>query len=176
MLAQHPQIDAALEQELVALGDRPLTLDQLNQLTLTGQVLQETLRLYPPAWIIARAAAEDDRVCDVTIPGGSLVITSPYATQRLPEFFSQPERFDPQRFRADAGMNGGHSRYAYFPFGAGPRICIGNGFAWLETRLVLATLRRRFRLRVVAEAPIRPLPQLTLRCRGGVPVRAELVT
>jgi cytochrome P450 len=147
----------------------------LERVPLVAQVIHEALRLYPPAWIIARHTLKDDEIGGVPIPAGRLAIVSPYVTHRRPDLFEKPESFRPERFRVGEGPAGGFSKYAYFPFGAGPRICVGNGFAMMETQLLLATLRRRFRLTVEPGASITPLPQLTLRCRNGVPVRAEAV-
>jgi len=168
LLAKHPEIDRRLESELAALGAAPLGLEVLERAPFVGQVIQESLRLYPPAWIVARKTMEQDELCGVRVPPGHLAITSPWATHRRPDLFVDPDRFDPDRFGA-AGPAAGYSRFAYFPFGGGPRICIGNGFALMEAKLILATLRRRFRVELATSDPIEPLPLLTLRCRDGVP-------
>jgi cytochrome P450 len=173
LLSRHPEVDARLEAELAALNADTVGLDELPQATIVGQVIHEAMRLYPPAWIAARTAAETDEVCGVTIPAGSLTVVSPWATHRRADLFPDPDRFDPARFRPDAGPNGGFSKFAYFPFGGGPRVCIGNGFALMEAQLALAALRRRFRLRLAPGAEVRPLPLLTLRCTPGVHVVAE---
>ena len=136
-------------------------------------MIHETLRLYPPAWIVARKTAADDEIAGVTLPAGSLAILSPWVTHRRVATFRDPERFVPERCQSDAGPAGGDAKYAYFPFGGGPRLCIGNGFALLEAQLVLATLRRRFRVKMATEAPIEALPLLTLRCKNGVPAHVE---
>lgn len=173
LLARHPDVDRALEGELRSLAPDASPGDVLRDAPLVSQVVHEALRLYPPAWIIARAVAADDEIGGVPIPGGGMVVVSPYVTHRRADLFDEPDRFRPERFRADAGPAGGFSRYAYLPFGAGPRICIGNSFALMEAQLALATLRRRFRLELAPGARIEPLPMLTLRCRHGVPVRAH---
>lgn len=172
LLARHPDIDARLETELTALGDAPVDLESLERVPLVARVIQESMRLYPPAWIVARRTAADDVICGVSVEAGRLVILSPWASHRRPATFPEPERFDPERFGAGAPA-GGYSKYEYFPFGGGPRICIGNGFALMEAQIVLATLRRRFRLRPPDATPIVPEPLLTLRCKNGVPVRAR---
>jgi cytochrome P450 len=159
---------------LAALGHEPLTLDALGRAPFVGQVLHETLRLYPPAWIVARYTVADDELCGIRVPAGHLAIVSPWATHRRPELFDDPERFDPDRFPPGEGTTA-YPKFAYFPFGGGPRICIGNGFALMEAQLVLATLRRRFRLTLAPGARIEPLPLLTLRCTHGVPARVEAV-
>ena len=176
LLARHPQIDERLEAQLAGLGPAALTLADLERAPLARQVLQEALRLYPPAWIFARRAAVPDAICGISVPAGSLVIVSPYVTHRRPDLFPDPEAFDPARFEANDGPAAGVSKFAYFPFGGGPRICIGNGFAMMEAQLVLATLRRRFRLRLAPEASIAPLPLLTLRLAHGVPVVAQAIS
>jgi len=109
-------------------------------------VLFEALRLYPPAWTIARNVIDDDEVCGYSVPCGSFVLLSPYITQRLGEFWPDPERFDPQRFTA-ANVRGRH-RFAWFPFSAGPRVCIGKQFSMLEGQLILARVMREFRINV----------------------------
>ena len=109
-------------------------------------VLFEALRLYPPAWTIARNVIDDDEVCGYSVPCGSFVLLSPYITQRLGEFWPDPERFDPQRFTA-ANVRGRH-RFAWFPFSAGPRVCIGKQFSMLEGQLILARVISEFLINV----------------------------
>ena len=176
LLARHPEIDRRLEEELRGLGDDPLTVADLQRVPFVGQVIHEALRLYPPAWIVARHIAADDELCGVKVGAGQLAIVSPWVTHRRPDLYPDPERFDPDRFRPEAGPAGGFSKFAYIPFGGGPRICIGNGFALMEAQLVLATLRRRFRVTLAPGASIQPLPLLTLRCRDGVPATAQCVS
>jgi cytochrome P450 len=168
LLARHPDIDRRLGEQLSALGDGPMDVNELGKAPLVGRVVQEAMRLYPPAWIVARRAEAADRIQGVSIPRDHLVIVTPYATHRRPDLFRDPERFDPERF---AGAT--FDRFAYFPFGGGPRICIGNGFALMEAQILLATLRRRFRLRLAPGARVTPLPLLTLRARRGIQVVAH---
>ena len=158
LLAQNPDVDRRLGEELAISGESPLV----------GRVVQEAMRLYPPAWIVARRAEAADRIQGVSIPSGNLVIVTPYATHRRPDLFRDPERFDPDRFEGAS-----FDRFAYFPFGGGPRICIGNGFALMEAQILLATLRRRFRLELAPGADVSPLPLLTLRARRGIEVVAH---
>ena len=113
-------------------------------------MLSEALRLYPPAWTIARNVVGDDEVCGYRIPGGSFVLLSPFITQRLEEFWPDPERFDPLRFTA-ANVRGRH-RFAWFPFSAGPRVCIGKQFSMLEGQLILAQVMREFRVTVEGDS------------------------
>lgn len=124
----------------------------------TRAVIDETLRLYPPAWIFAREAVEDDTIFDQTIKKGSLVLLCPYATHRRTDVFPDPETFRPERF---LGQNE-RPPFSYFPFGGGPHLCIGNHFAMAEALLVLARLFRRFDVRVGAERELKPVPAMTL--------------
>ena len=168
LLARHPEVDRRLGEQLAALGDVPIDAEALGKAPLVGRVVHEAMRLYPPAWIVARRAEAADRIQGVSIPADHLVIVTPYATHRRPDLFPDPERFDPDRFE-DATFD----RFAYFPFGGGPRICIGNGFALMEAQILLATLRRRFRLELAPGAVVEPLPLLTLRARRGIDVVAR---
>jgi cytochrome P450 len=168
LLAGHPDIDRRLGEQLAALGDGPIDPEALGRAPLVGRVVNEAMRLYPPAWIVARRAEAPDRILGVSIPRDHLVIVTPYATHRRPDLFRDPERFDPDRFDGAT-----FDRFAYFPFGGGPRICIGNGFALMEAQILLATLRRRFRLELAPGAVVEPLPLLTLRARRGIEVVAH---
>jgi cytochrome P450 len=151
------------------LGDRPATMDDLPRLPLARMVVEEALRLYPPAWIVTRRALAADRLGPYTLPAGALVVISPYLVHRHPAYWPAPERFDPGRFAPEAAA--GRPRFAYLPFGAGPRICIGNTFALIEAQLVLATVSARYRLALVAEHPVVVEPLVTLRPRHGLPMR-----
>jgi|RhiMethySRZTD1v2_1073278.scaffolds.fasta_scaffold259987_2 cytochrome P450 len=168
LLARHPDVDRRLGEQLAALGDGPIDAEALHRAPLVGRVVHEAMRLYPPAWIVARRAEAADRILGVSIPRDHLVIVTPYATHRRPDLFRDPERFDPDRFDGAT-----FDRFAYFPFGGGPRICIGNGFALMEAQILLATLRRRFRLELAPGAVVQPLPLLTLRARRGIDVVAH---
>ena len=175
LLSRHPEIDLELGEQLALLGDAPPDLETLARAPLVGQVVHEALRLYPPAWIFARNTAEADEILGVPIPAGRLVILTPWATHRRPDLFPDPERFDPGRFAGPNGPSAVFGRFAYFPFGGGPRICIGNGFALMEAQILLATLRRRFRLELAPTAVVEPLPLLTLRTSHGIEVVARAV-
>jgi cytochrome P450 len=146
LLSRSLDVRGRLEQELDTLHDGPPSLSTLKKLEYAPMVLSEALRLYPPAWTIARNVINDDEVCGYRVPGGSFVLLSPFITQRLEEFWPDPERFDPQRFTA-ANVRGRH-RFAWFPFSAGPRVCIGKQFAMLEGQLILAQVMREFRVNV----------------------------
>lgn len=170
-LSQHPEIEAKLHTELDAVLDgRTPALRDLSLLPYTDMVIKETLRLYPPAWILnGRTPTEDVEIGGYTIPRGSLVFLSPYVMHRDPRNFAEPEQFRPERW-AD-GLEKRIPRYAYFPFGGGPRVCIGNQFALMEARLVLATIARRYRLTLEPNQQVIPDPLITLRPRYGIRMR-----
>ena len=146
LLSRSSTVRDRLEQELDALPPGPPSLAALKELVYAPMVLSEALRLYPPAWTIARNVVNDDEVCGYRVPAGAFVLLSPYITQRLDEFWPDPERFDPQRFTAENAR--GRHRFAWFPFSAGPRVCIGKQFSMLEGQLILAQLMREFRVHV----------------------------
>lgn len=157
-LAQHPDTADRIAAEAAAVP----TLDP-RSLPYTAAVFDEALRLYPPAWLISRQAAEDDVIAEVPVAKGSLVIVSPFVVHRRAALWPDPEVFKPERFLA-----GPPPRFAYLPFGAGPRLCIGQAYARLEGVIVLATLARRMRLSSVTDAPATIDPLVTLRPRGGL--------
>ncbi len=172
LLAQHPEVEARLHAEVDAvLGGRLPTVDDVPRLTYTRQVLAESMRLYPPAWTLARRAVEEVEIVGWRVPAGSIVLLSQFVLHRDPRFYPQPERFDPDRWTPEA--QAARPRYAYFPFGAGNRICIGEAFAWLEGVLVLATIARHWRLRLAPGHRTALQALITLRPRHGVRVRAE---
>ena len=171
LLAQHPHVEQRLHEELEqTLQGRPPSGADLPRLAYTRMLLEETMRLYPPAWITNRSVVEDDEICGYHIPRNSVVAISPYAMQRDPRFWEEPEVFDPQRFAPGQGED--RPNYAYFPFGGGPHQCIGKGFALMEATLVLAAVAQRYRLVLHAGQHIEPLPQITLRPRDGIQVIA----
>jgi cytochrome P450 len=129
-------------------------------------VFQEALRLYPPAWIITRKALADDEIGGHHLPAGSLVVTSPYVTHRDPRLWADPDRFNPGRFAAEQIAS--RPRFAYFPFGGGPRLCIGNHFALVEAVLIIATIAQRYRLAPVPDHPVVVEPGVTLRPKFGL--------
>lgn len=173
LLATHPGVARRLAAELAAvLGERSPTLADLPHLPYTAMVVDEVLRLYPPAWLIDRQALRNDTIDGYHIPAGSTVMLSPYVTHRHPELWEQPEGFDPERFTSECAAQ--RPKLAYFPFGTGQRLCIGNQFALLEMRLIIATLARRYRLELVPGHPVESDPQITLRPRHGLLMRPTL--
>lgn len=170
LLGQHRDIqdDIAAEVERVAPG-RPVTPDDLLNLKLTEHTVIEMLRLIPPGWAIGREARNDVRIGDYDIAKGTTVILSPWVTQRDPRYFENPLEFRPDRWAGDFRRK--LPRFAYFPFGGGPRICIGNRFAMMEAMLMLATIARRFDVERLTDRPVSFLPSITLRPVGGIWVR-----
>jgi cytochrome P450 len=167
LLSGHPSVERRLHAELeTVLGGRPPTLEDLPNLPYARMILDEAMRLYPPAWATMREAYHEDVVGGVRVPAGTSVMVSPYVTHRHPEFWEHPEGFDPERFSPE--RSAGRPDYAYFPFGGGPRGCIGRQFAMMEGHLVLATIAQRFRLEGVPGHPVEADPILTLRPRHGV--------
>jgi cytochrome P450 len=166
-LAQNPEAENKLHAELDSLlGGRAPTLDDFPKLKYIEQVLTESLRLYPPAWGTARIAMEDHEIGGYHIPKGAGVSFTQWTMHRDPRWFTDPEIFRPERW--EDGLAKRLPRFAYFPFGGGPRQCIGNTFALMEATLVLATIAQKFRFRLVAGHPVVPLPSITLRPRHGI--------
>jgi len=169
LLSRHPEVRRRLQAELSAvLGDRPPTVEDLAHLPYTHMVVQEAMRLYPPAWVISRVPLADDAVDGFRLPAGEVVFLSPYVTHRHPAFWENPEGFDPERFAPE--RSAGRPRFAYFPFGGGPRLCIGNSFALQEAQLILATIARQYQLDLVPGHPVALHPLITLRPRYGMPM------
>jgi cytochrome P450 len=169
LLDQHRHVFEAIRDEVHAVvGDRQVELDDLAALSMTSMTIDESLRLYPPAWSTTRAPLHDDTIGGRRIPRGKFVIVSPYVTHRHPAYWQDPDAFRPERFRN--GVPTGPDRFAYFPFGGGPRQCMGAQFALMEAKIVLATLVRRFRPTVAPGHVVGIDPQVTLRPRGGMPM------
>jgi cytochrome P450 len=173
LLAQHPAEEARLHAEIDgALGDRPPTLADLPRLPYTLQVIKEAMRLYPPAWVVnVRRAAADTTLGPYPIRCGERLWISPFVMHRRPHLFPDPERFDPDRWTPERER--ALPKYAYLPFGAGPRVCIGNGFALMEAHLIVAAVARRFRPRLQPGVSEDLNAQVTLSNHGGMPVRLE---
>ena len=172
LLARHPAVEAKLHAELDAvLGDRAPTLDDLPKLRYTGHLITESLRLYPAAWGMARLVVEDHEIAGYAVTKGMGVAMAQWVVHRDPRWYDAPEEFRPERWEDDLLKR--LPRFAYFPFGGGPRQCIGNAFALMEAALILATIARKFRFLLVANHPVVPLASITLRPRHGVRVTLE---
>jgi cytochrome P450 len=166
---EHPEVWQRLHDEAVAvLGDRQPVFEDLQRLEYTSMVLNEVMRLYPPVWLLPRRALADDVVGGYHVPAGVDVLICPYTLHRHPAFWDAPEKFDPERF-APTRTNS-RPRYAYIPFGAGPRFCVGNNLGMMEAAFVVAMVARRLRLRKPAGHVIATEPMLTLRIKGGLPM------
>lgn len=172
LLAQHPEVVAQLQAELDrVLGSRPPTVDDLSHLSYTRMIFSEALRLYPPAWIIGRRALEDYPIGGYVIPANAVVIMSQYVMHHSPRYYPEPFRFDPLRWTPEAQQ--GRPKFAYFPFGGGTRLCIGEAFAWMEGVLLLATLAQQWQMRPVPGQQVALQPRVTLRPRDGLRLRLE---
>jgi cytochrome P450 len=173
VLSQHPAWEARLHAELDAvLGGRAPTEADLPRLGLTRRIIEETLRLYPSApGLSARVAQAADEIAGVRIPKGSTILVSTWVLHRHRLLWDDPERFDPDRFLPE--RSAGRPRFAYLPFGGGPRVCIGQGMAMTEATLILATLAQRFRLRLKPGHQVAIQSRITIRPRGGLPMLIE---
>lgn len=170
LLATHPEEQAKLHDELDrVLAARLPTAADVPQLAFTNRVVRETLRLYPPAWVLSRRAAEDVQIGTYTVPAGSNVIVSPWVTHRDERFFPNPLAFEPERWTPEYEQS--LPKFAYFPFGGGPRICIGNQFALMEAAILLAAVAQRYAVTMVPGHAVEPMPSITLRPANGVHVR-----
>jgi cytochrome P450 len=167
LLAHHPEVAHRVQTELeTRLGGRPPTQQDLPHLPYSRMVLDEALRLYPPSVVLPRQANAPDEVSGYAIPQDAIVVISQYVTHRHPEFWSDPEQFQPERFTPEQATR--QHRGAYIPFGDGPRMCIGHAFALMEMHLVLATLAQAYTLQMVPEHPVVPEVAVTLRPRNGL--------
>jgi cytochrome P450 len=172
LLSQHAEVERKLHEELDAvLGGRQPTVEDVPRLRYTEMVVAESMRLYPPAWAIGRLALKSHEVGGYTIPAKALVLLSPYVTHRDERYFPDPVRFDPERWTPEAKES--RPQFAYFPFGGGPRRCIGEGFAWMEGILLLASLARNWRMRLVPGHRVDTLPVITLRPKHGMRMTVE---
>jgi cytochrome P450 len=172
LLGQHPEIDRQVAAEVQeVLAGRAARVGDLKRLRFTDQVVTEAMRLYPPAWTIGREALLDCEIGGYPVAKGTTIYMSPWVVHRDEQFFANPLEFRPERWSGDLAHQ--LPRFAYMPFGGGPRICIGNRFAMMEAVLILATIVQRFRLDWVGERPVEPMPSITLRPKGGVWVKPQ---
>jgi cytochrome P450 len=160
----HAELDAAL-------GGRPPTPDDLPRLPFTERILTESMRLYPPIWSTGRMTFEPITLGSYHIPAGAALIAPQFIIQRDPRWFDDPLEFLPDRWTPE--FRESLPRFAYYPFGGGPRLCIGEGFAWMEAMLVLATLGQRWTMRPDPQHKVELLPLISLRPKGGMPMFLE---
>jgi cytochrome P450 len=172
LLSQHPEVERRLHQEIDAvLGDRAPELADVPNLRYAEMILSEALRLYPPAWAIGRMAKSSFELGGIEIPAKSICILSPYLVHRDARWFPDPQKFDPERWTPEARES--RPKFAYFPFGGGARVCIGERFAWMEGVIVMAALAQKWKLRLVPGQSVEPLPLITLRVKNGLRMIAE---
>ena len=175
LLSKHPEAARRVREEAVGvLGDRAPGVEDLPNLVYARMVVDETLRLYPSAWVLVRRALENDGIGPYRVPAGSMLFVCPYVTHRRSDLWENPEGFDPERFAPERGE--GRPRYAYFPFGGGPRQCIGQNFALMEATLIVSTIARRYRLDLAPGENVKPTPRGTLRPSSAprmIPRRAD---
>jgi cytochrome P450 len=176
LLARHPEIEQRVREEAVrVLGDRDPVLEDVRSLEYTRLVLEEALRLFPPAWIFERQNVEADTLGGYPVKAGSIVGICPYVIHRYPKYWDKPEVFDPERFLPEQAEK--RPRYSYLPFGGGARTCIGNHFAMMEAQIILAMIVRQEHLALEAKHTVELEPLITLRPKRGIrvtrrPVRA----
>ncbi len=169
LLAQSPDVEHRLHAELTAVLDGvPPTLADLPRLPYTEMVVKESMRLYPPAWGIGRLAINDCEISGFRIPAGTNVFLMQWLTHRDARFFPEPGKFDPERWGDDPIRRGRLPRFAYFPFGGGPRVCVGAGFAMMEATLLLATIAQHYSFSLPPNFHVEPFFSITLRPKGGL--------
>lgn len=167
LLAQNPEIEKKLQEEIdTVLQGRPVSFEDLRQLQYTRQVIDETMRIYPPAWIIGRKNVEDDEIGGYHIPAGTNCLIPTICIHRSPKYWENPMVFNPERFSPDRVKE--QKKYTYFPFGGGPRLCIGNNFALMEMQVVLASIMQRYSMQLKDTTPIELDPLITLRPKQNV--------
>lgn len=170
-LSQHNEVWQKLQHELsTVLNGRTPTYHDLPSLTYTRLVFEEALRLYPPVWLTTRKSVAADQLGEFHVPAKATILISPYVMHRHPAYWVNPDIFDPERHRPENSHD--RSKYAYIPFGTGPRICIGSSFVMMEAVLILATLAQRFKLELVEKQQIKLKPQITLRTKRGIWMKA----
>jgi cytochrome P450 len=172
LLAQHPEVEARLHQEIDAqLEGRLPDADDFARLKYTEKVFAEAMRLYPPAWAMGRQALSDYPIDKYIVPAGSIILMSPWVMHHDPRYYPDPFKFDPERWTPPARE--ARPKFSYFPFGGGPRVCIGEGFAWMEGVLLIATIAQHWSMRLAAGEKVEPKPMITLRPRGGMRMTLE---
>jgi cytochrome P450 len=170
LLSKHPEWLRAVHAEAEAvLGSHPVRIEQVKRLATTTMVIEEAMRLYPPVWVFERRALEADRLGEWDVPKDTTVAVAPFVLHRSPLIWENPEGFDPTRW--EPAKKEARHKYAYVPFGGGPRTCIGNVFAMTEASLVLAMIVQQFRLEALPSRPLELDPLVTLRPKNGLPMR-----
>jgi cytochrome P450 len=170
LLARHPDAERRVREEVeqVLSGRTPTAID-VPKLRCTRQAIEESMRLYPPVYGVGREAVRDSEIHGYRVPKGTTIFISQWVIHRDPRFYPEPQAFRPERWLGEAARS--LPKFAYLPFGGGPRLCIGNTFAMMEAVLILATLIGRFRFELEPGEPVVPFPAITLRPRGGIRMR-----
>lgn len=172
LLSQNPDCEARFQSEIdEVLGDRLPTYEDISRLRYVEMVLSESMRLFPPAWAMGREAIADFQLGPYHLPAGTTVLMSQFITHRDTRFFPDPLRFNPERFTPEA--KAARPRFSYFPFGMGPRQCIGEAFAWMEGILALSTFGQKWRMELIPGQNIDPQPLFTLRPKNGIIMRVR---
>lgn len=172
LLSQNPDVAAKLHTEIdTVLGDRLPAMDDVARLQYTEKVMTEAMRCYPPVWIMGRRSIGSYKVGEYTIPAGSIVLMSQYLMHHNEKYYPDPFKFDPERWTPEA--TAARPKYSYFPFGGGPRLCIGEQFAWTEGILIIAILARRWKMHYVGKRAVEMQPLITLRPKNGLPMKLE---
>ncbi len=172
LLSQNPEAEKKLHEEIdTVLGGRPPSVDDLGRLPYTHNVFKETLRLYPAAWTLARRVINDYQVGGYTVPSGTDIFMSQYVMHRDPRFYPDPLKYDPDRWGAEDDSS--LPKFAYFPFGGGPRRCIGEPFAWMEGVLLIAAIASRWKMRLAPNHKVEPDPLITIRPKYGMKMMVE---
>jgi enediyne biosynthesis protein E7 len=175
LIGTRPEVVERMTAEAAFLNGRTPTYEDLMKLRYSRMVLEESMRLYPPVWTLARTAVNEDEIGGYRVPAGSEILIFPYITQRHPKWWQDPDIFRPERFAPE--NSAARPRYAYLPFGAGPRTCIGLNFAMTELLVALTLMLQRFRITLAIDpAKVRPDPSVTLRPEPGVPVRLQKIS
>ena len=167
LLSQNPEVEERLHEEIdTVLHGRPPTFEDVPNLPYTKKILTESMRLYPPAWVLGREAITPFQIGEYVIPTGAGVLMSQYVVHRDPRYYSEPDRFNPERWTSEFEKN--LPRFAYFPFGGGARSCVGEQFAWMEGILLLATITQEWKMRLAPGHRVAMLPRITLRPKYGM--------
>jgi cytochrome P450 len=170
LLTQHPDCFARVREEIKnQLGDAPLRYHDLPKLKYTTQVIEESLRLYPPFWLIDRMAVEDDEIMGYSIPKNTMIIVFIYGVHHSPEYWQNPDKFDPDRFNEENIKK--QKAFSHLPFGGGPRVCIGENYAMLQILTILATLLRKYDFQLAQNHPVVMGPMIILRPKGGIKMK-----
>jgi cytochrome P450 len=173
LLSQHPDVEEKLLDELgtVIDSDRTPTVDDIPKLKITEKILRESMRLYPPVWSMGRSVGNDYHLGEYIVPAGSTIMMSQYVMHRDSRYYNEPDQFNPERWGSETRSS--LPRFSYFPFGGGIRACIGESFAWMEGILVIATIGRQWKMRLVRGHRVELDPAITLRPRYGMKMKLE---